>query len=63
MTKEELERLHISIGINHSIIEDPAIFAVLGLHIFWLLVPRLIMAIIAVQIYRGIRFIKEKHTI
>lgn len=59
ITKEELESLHISIGINHAIIEDPAIFAVLGLHTFWLLCPRLIMAIIAVQIYRGIRYLKK----
>jgi len=58
LPKEELENLHISIGINHSIIEDPAIFAVLGIHTLWLWMPRLIMAIIAVQIYRALRFIK-----
>ncbi|MCL0065644.1 iron transporter [Dehalococcoidia bacterium] len=57
LTKEELERLHISIGINHAMIEDPALFVVLGLPALLMWVPRLVMAIIAVQIYRGIRFI------
>ncbi|GBC62763.1 iron transporter [Desulfonema ishimotonii] len=46
-----LTRLHISIGINHSMIEDPALFLPLGLSAFWLWVPRLIAAIIAVQLF------------
>jgi hypothetical protein len=40
-------------------IEDPALFAVLGVNIFWLWLPRLIMAIIAVQVYRGIRYLRK----
>jgi hypothetical protein len=55
LTKEELEDLHISIGINHSMVEDPAIFLVLGLNAFWLWVPKVVMAIAAVQINRVIR--------
>ncbi len=60
LPKEELEHLHISIGINHSMVEDPALFAVLGLNVFWLLVPRFIMAIIAVQSYRAIKYLRSK---
>jgi len=60
LTKEELEYLHISVGINHSIIDDPALFAVLGLNIFWLIVPKFLMAIIAVQAYRSVRYLKNK---
>jgi Fe2+ transport system protein B len=48
--KEELEKLHLSIGINHSMLEDPALFLSLGLSAFWLWVPRLILAIIAVRL-------------
>lgn len=59
LTEEELECLHISIGINHSMVEDPALFALLGLNAFWLWVPRFIMAIIAVQIYRAIKQLKN----
>ena len=60
LTKEELEHLHISIGINHAMVEDPALFAVLGLNAFWMWVPRFIMAIITVQTYRAIKHLKNK---
>ena len=50
--EDELERLHISLGINHSIVEDPALFLALGIGPFWTLVPRFIAAAVAVQLYR-----------
>ncbi len=60
LTKEELERLHISIGSNHSMVEDPALFAVLGLNAFWLWVPRLIMVILAAHAYQGFNYLKKR---
>jgi hypothetical protein len=48
-TREELQRLQVSIGINHSMLEDPALFLSLGLSPFWLWVPRFVAAIIAVH--------------
>lgn len=59
LTKEELEYLHISIGINHSMVEDPALFLALGLNIFWLMVPRFVTAAIAVHLCRAIRAINR----
>jgi hypothetical protein len=59
LAREEVEYLHISLGINHAMIEDPALFAVLGINILWLWIPRLIMAIIAVQAYRGINHLRK----
>ena len=50
LEKEELEGLHLSIGINHALIEDPALFLALGLNPFWLWVPRIITAILAVRL-------------
>jgi hypothetical protein len=50
LTKDELELLHLSIGINHSMVEDPTLFLSLGLSAFWLWVPRLLVAIVAVRI-------------
>ncbi len=44
----EIEKLQLSIGINHSMIEDPLIFMSLGLSAFWMWVPRLLAAIAAV---------------
>jgi hypothetical protein len=49
----ELERLHISIGINHSMVEDPTLFVALGLPAFWLWIPRMLIAIVAVHLYDG----------
>jgi hypothetical protein len=50
LPKEDLEMLHLSIGINHSMVEDPPLFIALGLSAFWLYVPRLIMAIVATRL-------------
>lgn len=47
LPKEELEELHLSIGINHALVEDPSLFLSLGLSPFWLWVPRVIVAILA----------------
>jgi len=52
LSVEDLETLHLSIGINHSMVEDPLLFIVLGLSAFWLYVPRLIMAILLVRLLR-----------
>ena len=49
--KEDLIKLHLSIGINHSMIEDPVLFLPLGLPIFWLWIPRLAAAIIVTWLY------------
>jgi spore maturation protein SpmB len=51
LTSDELETLQLSIGINHSMVEDPSLFLSLGLSPFWLWVPRTIIAIIAVRIF------------
>ena len=62
LTKEELESLHISIGTNHSMVEEPALWLALGLNGFWLWVPKLITAVAAVQIYGAVRYFKKKLT-
>ena len=60
LTKEELEHLHISIGINHSIVEETALFLALGVNPLWLLIPRFVAAIIAVHTLRAIQYLKRK---
>lgn len=58
LSKKELEELHLSIGINHALVEDPSLFLSLGLSPFWLWVPRLIVAVIAerlLQLWRVFR--------
>jgi hypothetical protein len=58
LSREELEELHLSIGINHALVEDPSLFLSLGLSPFWLWVPRVIVAILAERVlalWRAIR--------
>jgi spore maturation protein SpmB len=52
LSKDELEILHLSIGMNHSMVEDPPLFLPMGIHPFWIYVPRLVMAIITVRLLR-----------
>ncbi len=47
---EEMKKLQFSMGINHAMVEDPALFIPLGIGVFWLWVPRLIAAMIAAQL-------------
>jgi len=60
LSRHDVEYLHVSIGINHSMVEDPALFLALGLNGFWLWIPKLVAAIIAVQVLRAISLIMKK---
>ena len=62
LTDEELESLHLSIGINHAVIEDPALFLPFGISLFWLWIPRLVLAMVAVRVlalWRRFRRLKK----
>ena len=54
LARQDLEPLHIFVGINHSVLEDVSYFALLGVSLFWLWVPRFIVAVIAVQTYHAV---------
>lgn len=62
LSPQELEELQLSIGINHSMVEDPTLFLSLGLNAFWLWIPRLITAIVAVRLLTLWRLIRHKGT-
>lgn len=55
----ELDRLHLSIGINHAMVEDPALFLILGLPAFWLWVPRFAAALAAVHLAAALKRVKR----
>ena len=50
LSKEAVEKLHLSIGITHAMIEDPALFLPFGIHPLWLWGPRLVAAIAVVYL-------------
>jgi len=60
LTKEELEHVQISLGINHSIVEETGLFLALGVNPLWLLIPRFVTATIAVHTLRAIQYLKRK---
>ena len=60
LSKEDLEQLHLSIGINHAVFEDPALFLSLGLGPFWLWIPRIVAAIVGVWFYKGIMVFRAR---
>jgi hypothetical protein len=51
--KSALTRLHLSIGVNHAMVEDPVLFLPLGLPVLWLWLPRLAAAFIVAWIHLG----------
>jgi hypothetical protein len=57
LNQDELELLHLSIGMNHSMVEDPPLFMTLGVQPFWLYIPRLLMAILTVRIVRFYQYL------
>ncbi len=60
-SKDELARLHLSIGINHAMIEDPALFLPLGIPLFWLWIPRLGAAVLTIHLVLVINFLRRLH--
>jgi hypothetical protein len=48
----DIRRLHLSIGINHAMLEDPLLFMAMGLPAFWLWGPRLAAAMAVVYLDR-----------
>ncbi len=48
--------LHTSIGISHSLFEDTILLVALGASLFWIIVPRLLLAALAVRLLAGLPF-------
>lgn len=52
ISPDDLEMLHLSVGINHSLVEDPPLFISLGLNAGWLYIPRIVVAVATVHLIR-----------
>ncbi len=53
MNREDADLLNHHVAISHSQLEDPLLFLTLGYPIFWLIWPRIIIAIAAVWLRRA----------
>ncbi|MFC0878750.1 hypothetical protein ACE01N_19300 [Saccharicrinis sp. FJH2] len=56
----DLNKLHISIGISHSLVQETLIFVVIGAPLFWVTIPRIISAIVAVWIFILVKQLRFK---
>jgi hypothetical protein len=63
MSRSEADLLNHHIAISHSQIEDPLLFLAVHLPLGWLILPRVILAIIAVWLRRLELLIKQKYQI
>lgn len=59
-TEDELTRLHVSLGMSHSIVEDPALFLALGVGVQWTVLPRLLAAAVTVHSYSLARAVSAR---
>lgn len=48
LEKKEADLLNHHLAVSHSQVEDPLLFMVIGLPVWWLILPRLILAILVV---------------
>jgi hypothetical protein len=59
-TREELEHVQVSLGINHSMVEETGLFLALGVNPLYLLMPRFIAAVVAVHTLRSIQYLRGR---
>lgn len=52
MTKVDADLLNHHIAVSHSQLEDPLLFAAIGAPLAWLIIPRFLLGIIVVWLYR-----------
>lgn len=58
MSKEDADLLNHHIAVSHSQLEDPLLFAAIGVPLGWMIIPRLILGIVVVWICRLERSVK-----
>lgn len=58
LTRESGRLLNIHLAISHSLLEDTLIFVAIGIPVAWIIVTRLVFAIMAVWLRRGYDYIK-----
>jgi len=52
ITKEENNLLNHHVAVSHSLLEDTLLFMTIGVSVFWITIPRILIAVIIVWLYR-----------
>jgi len=63
LNEKDADLLNYHLAVSHSQLEDPLLFAVLGLPVLWLILPRVILAIAVVWMRRGVRAWQLRHSL
>ncbi|NOU58814.1 nucleoside recognition domain-containing protein [Marinifilum caeruleilacunae] len=59
MSKDDADLLNHHIAVSHSQLEDPLLFAAIGVPLGWMIIPRLLLGILVVWMCRLERYIKK----
>lgn len=60
LSEREANLLNHHLAVSHSQMEDPLLFAILGLPVFWLIIPRICLAVIVVWLRRFYEIVNRK---
>ena len=61
ITSRSANLLNYHIAINHSLLEDTLLFVAIGVPVGWIVIPRIILAIIIVWCLRAILSARKKN--
>lgn len=62
LSARDADLLNYHLAVSHSQLEDPLLFAVLGLPLLWLIVPRVVLAVVVVWMKRGTDALLSNHS-
>lgn len=60
LPQRQVDLINYHVALNHSLLEDNFLFVAMGVPLLWIIVPRLIFALVAVWTARFIFFLKDK---
>ncbi|MDR0982235.1 MAG: nucleoside recognition protein [Culturomica sp.] len=52
LSRQDADLLNYHLAVSHSQIEDPLLFAVIGIPMLWLIIPRMMLAVVVVWLRR-----------
>ena len=60
LSRPESDLLNHHLAINHSMLEDNLLFIVLGISVWWIIVPRVLFALIVVWVQKAYLHLRQK---